>query len=511
MAQFFGFEIKRLGQENQDTPSIVVPESDDGALNLSGATGGAYGQTLDLEGTIKTESELVTRYRTMAMHPDVEAAIDDIVNESIVTSEQEPVSINLDDVQVSQSLKTKIYEEFDTILGMLKFQYNGYEVFRKWYVDGRIYHHVVIDRNDVKAGIKELRFIDPRKIRKVKETKKKKDQKTGVATTEMTNEYYVYNEKGWKAGVHGNMATGASAAGVKIAKDSIIYVTSGLTNETNTLVISHLHKAIKPLNQLRMLEDAVVIYRIARAPERRIFYIDVGNLPKMKAEQYLRDMMVKHKNRLVYDAGTGEVRDDRKFMTMLEDYWLPRREGGRGTEITTLPGGQNLGEMDDVNYFQRKLYKSLNVPVTRMEAESQFTLGRSNEISRDEVKFAKFVERLRNKFSEVFFRALRVQLILKGIITEEDWENMQHKIKFNYQRDNYFSEAKETEILMNRMNVLQQLEPYVGRFFSQEYVRKEILKMNDEDIRNTEQQIKQEAGDESQQPQDDNDSEVPEA
>jgi hypothetical protein len=307
------------------------------------------------------------------------------------------------------------------------------------------------------------------------------------------------------------MSTGANAAGVKIAKDSIIYVTSGLTNETNTLVISHLHKAIKPLNQLRMLEDAVVIYRIARAPERRIFYIDVGNLPKMKAEQYLRDMMVKHKNRLVYDAGTGEVRDDRKFMTMLEDYWLPRREGGRGTEITTLPGGQNLGEMDDVNYFQRKLYKSLNVPVTRMEAESQFTLGRSNEISRDEVKFAKFVERLRNKFSEVFFKALRVQLILKGIITEEDWMEMQHKIKFNYQRDNYFSEAKETEILMNRMNVLQQLEPYVGRFFSQEYVRKEILKMNDEDIRNTERQIKQESGSETEQPQDGNDSEVPEA
>lgn len=510
MAQFFGFEIKRANQEKEDAPSIVVPDSDDGALSLSSATGGAYGQALDIEGNVKTESELVTRYRTMAMHPDVEAAVDDIVNESIVTSEEAPVSIILDDVNVSESLKAKITEEFDRLLGLMKFQYNGYEVFRKWYVDGRIYYHLVVDRNDIRSGIKELRFIDPRKIRKVKETKKKKDKNTGVITTEVANEYFVYNEKGFKPSVPGIVAPGSNMQGVKIAKDSILYVTSGLTNEDNTLVVGHLHKAIKPLNQLRMLEDAVVIYRIVRAPERRIFYIDVGNLPKMKAEQYLRDMMVRHKNRLIYDANTGEVRDDRKFMTMLEDYWLPRREGGRGTEITTLPGGQNLGEMDDVNYFQRKLYKSLNVPVTRMEAESQFTLGRSNEISRDEVKFSKFVDRLRNKFSEVFFKTLRVQLILKGITTEDDWNEMSHKIKFSYKRDNYFSEAKETEILMNRMNTLSQMEPYVGRFFSQEYIRKEILKMTDEEIRQTEMQISQESGQQQDTEQSGQESEVPE-
>lgn len=511
MAQFFGFEIKRVNQEKEDAPSIVVREEDDGALSLAAgnAYGGAYGQAMDLEGSVKTESELVTRYRQMAMHPDVEAAVDDIVNESIVTSEEEPINIILDDVNASDNIKDKIREEFDRVLGMMKFQYGGYEIFRKWYVDGRIYYHVVIDRNDVSAGIKELRFIDPRKIRKVKENAKKKDPKTGVVTTETKQEYYVYNEKGFKPGMQNGLSPQGNMAGVKIAKDSIVYVTSGLTNEDNTMVIGHLHKAIKPLNQLRMLEDAVVIYRIARAPERRIFYIDVGNLPKMKAEQYLRDMMVRHKNRLIYDANTGEVRDDRKYMTMLEDYWLPRREGGKGTEITTLPGGQNLGEMDDVNYFQRKLYKSLNVPVTRMEAETQFTLGRSNEISRDEVKFSKFVERLRNKFSEVFFKALRVQLILRGIITEEDWDEMSHKIKFSYKRDNYFSEAKETEILMNRINTLAQMEPYVGRFFSQEYIRKNILRMTDEDIRQTEDQIKKEAGqDQPQEP--DQQTQVPE-
>lgn len=496
MAQLFGFEIKRLNQDNEDMPSFVQPEQLDGALSL--ASGGAYGQSLDLEGSVKTEGEMVTKYRQMAMHPDCDAAVDDVVNEVIVTSEQEPVSINLDDIKVSNSIKKKITEEFDKILSLMNFENNGYDIFRRWYVDGRCYYHIVIDRNDVRAGIKELRYIDPRKIRKVRETKKKKDEATKVPTVETKNEYYIYNEKAFKRG-HMSSAPTTDATGIKIAKDSIIYVTSGITNEDNTMVIGHLHKAIKPLNQLRMLEDAVVIYRITRAPERRIFYIDVGNLPKMKAEQYLRDMMARHKNRLIYDANTGDVRDDRKFMTMLEDYWLPRREGGRGTEITTLPGGQNLGEMEDVKYFQNKLYKALSVPISRMEQENNFTLGRSSEISRDEVKFSKFVNRLRNKFSDVFHKALRVQLILKGIITEEDWNDMKYLIRYDFKRDNYFAESKDTEIMQTRYNMLQQIEPYIGKFISQEYVRKQVLRMTDEDIDQIDKQIRQEGG---EQPED---------
>lgn len=490
MAQFFGFEIRRSKEDQQDAPSIVIPESDDGALAFAEGPGG-YGQTLDLEGQVKNEVELVTRYRSMSMHPDVDSAIDDIVNESIVTSEDEPISINLDDVNVGTAVKKRITEEFNSVLTIMNFQHDAYDKFRKWYIDGRAYYHVVIDRNKIQDGIQELRYIDPRKIRKVKETRKKKDEKTGVVTTEVGNEYYVYNEKKFKGGATGLGTKGVDASGVKIAKDSIIYCTSGITNEENTLVLSHLHKAIKPLNQLRMLEDAVVIYRITRAPERRIFYIDVGNLPKMKAEQYLRDMMVKHKNRLIYDANTGEVRDDRKFMTMMEDYWLPRREGGRGTEISTLPGGQNLGEMDDVNYFQKSLYKALSVPTSRMEQENNFTLGRSSEISRDEVKFAKFVERLRNKFSEIFYKALRVQLILKGVITEDDWNEMKYTIRFDFKRDNYYAESKDTEILQNRVNMLQQVAPFIGQFYSTEYVQKQILRMTDEDIEQMQTQMAQ--------------------
>ena len=490
MAQFFGFEIRRSKEEQQDAPSIVIPESDDGALAVAEGPGG-YGQTLDLEGQVKNEVELVTRYRSMSMHPDVDSAIDDIVNESIVTSEDEPISINLDDVNVGAAVKKRITEEFNSVLTIMNFQHDAYDKFRKWYIDGRAYYHVVIDRNKIQDGIQELRYIDPRKIRKVKETRKKKDERTGVVTTEVGNEYYVYNEKKFKGGATGLGTKGIDASGVKIAKDSIIYCTSGITNEENTLVLSHLHKAIKPLNQLRMLEDAVVIYRITRAPERRIFYIDVGNLPKMKAEQYLRDMMVKHKNRLIYDANTGEVRDDRKFMTMMEDYWLPRREGGRGTEISTLPGGQNLGEMDDVNYFQKSLYKALSVPTSRMEQENNFTLGRSSEISRDEVKFAKFVERLRNKFSEILYKALRVQLILKGVITEDDWNEMKYTIRFDFKRDNYYAESKDTEILQNRVNMLQQVAPFIGQFYSTEYVQKQILRMTDEDIEQMQAQMAQ--------------------
>jgi len=497
VAQLFGFEIRRAQEEKEDTPSFVSTETDDGAISL--AAGGGYGQMLDLEGTVKTESELVTRYRKMAMYPECESAIDDIVNDSIVTSEEEPVSINLDDIKASAGIKKKIQEEFDRILTLMDFEQSGYDIFKKWYVDGRLYYHAVVDREDIRAGIKELRYIDPRKIRKVRETKKTKDKQTGIVVHKKPNEYFIYNEKGF---VGGSYTTGtnptATNTGVKIAKDSVLHITSGLTDENNKQVLSHLHKAIKPLNQLRMLEDAVVIYRITRAPERRIFYIDVGNLPKIKAEQYLRDMMVKHKNRLIYDAGTGEVRDDRKHMTMMEDYWLPRREGGRGTEISTLPGGQNLGEMADVEYFQKKLYKSLYVPISRMEQDNNFTLGRSSEISRDEVKFAKFIERLRNKFSQLFHKSLRIQLILKGVITEDDWNEMKFQIRYDFKRDNYFAEAKDTEMMQNRFQMLQAVEPYIGKFISEEYVKKTILRMTDEDISQMDQQMNREGGSENQ-------------
>ena len=505
MAQLFGFEIRRAKEEQEDTPSFVSTETDDGAISL--AAGGGYGQMLDLEGTVKTESELVTRYRKMAMYPECESAIDDIVNDSIVTSEEEPVSINLDDIKAGAGIKKKIQEEFDRILTLMDFEQGGYDIFKKWYVDGRLYYHAVVDRDDIRAGIKELRYIDPRKIRKVRETKRSKDKKTGVTVHRKPNEYFIYNEKGFRGQSYttGTHPT-ATNTGVKIAKDSVLHVTSGLTDENNKQVLSHLHKAIKPLNQLRMLEDAVVIYRITRAPERRIFYIDVGNLPKIKAEQYLRDMMVKHKNRLIYDANTGEVRDDRKFMTMMEDYWLPRREGGRGTEISTLPGGQNLGEMEDVEYFQKKLYKSLYVPISRMEQENNFTLGRSSEISRDEVKFAKFIERLRNKFSQLFHKALRIQLILKGVITEDDWNEMKFQIRYDFKRDNYFAESKDNEMMQSRFQMLQTVEPYIGKYISEEYVKKHILRMTDEDISQMDQQINREGGSEEQ---DDETNEIP--
>jgi len=493
LATLFGFEIKRATNPTEDTPSFVQSSKDDGALEI--ASGGAYGQVVDLEGSIKNETELVTRYRNMAGYPECEAAIDDIVNECVVTAEKEPINIVLDDVKLSQSIKNRITEEFTTILTMLNFEQTSYEHFKKWYVDGKSFYHAVVDRNDIKAGIKELRYIDPRKIRKVKEQKKSRDKQTGITSIKSENEYYIYNEKGFKGGYASTVpGTGVDSTGVKIAKDSIIHFTSGLTDENNKMVLSHLHKAIKPLNQLRMLEDAAVIYRITRAPERRIFYIDVGNLPKMKAEQYLRDMMVKHKNRLIYDANTGEVRDDRKHMTMLEDYWLPRREGGRGTEITTLPGGQNLGEMEDINYFQKKLYKSLNVPVTRLEAENGFNVGRGSEITRDEVKFSKFVERLRNRFTTLFHETLRVQLVLKGVMTEDDWDSIKYNVRYNFKRDNFFSELKENEMMQGRLNMLGMIEPYLGRFYSKEYVQKNILLMTDAEISDMNRQISREEG-----------------
>jgi len=478
--QLFGFNITRADQEaKEDLKTFVPPQQDDGAIEI--APGGSYGTFVDLDGTAKSEAELVSRYREMSMQPECDSAVEDVVNEAIVMDDQNPIEIVLDDLMQPNSIKNKIREEFESILEMLDFSNKGYDIFRRWYVDGRIYHHIIINDKDPREGIQELRYIDPRKIRKVREKVKSKDPRTGATIyNKEQKEYYLYNPKG---------ITSSATQGIKIAVDSISHIHSGLMDSRNNMILGHLHKAVKPLNQLRMLEDATVIYRLARAPERRIFYIDVGNLPKMKAEQYLRDMMVKHKNKLVYDAATGEVRDDRKFMTMLEDFWLPRREGGRGTEITTLPGGQNLGEMEDVDYFRRKLYKSLNVPITRMEADNQFNLGRASEITRDEIKFNKFVQRLRNRFTHLFDGLLEIQLVLKGVLSRSDWEQMRNTIHYDFKEDNYFSELKNAEIMTERLRLAGEIDPLVGKYYSMKWVRENILMMTEDDIKQVDQEI----------------------
>lgn len=481
MVQLFGFEIKRKNEEPLE--SFATEVKDDGAVIV--AAGGAYGTFIDLDGTARTEAELVSKYREIALQPELEMAIDDIVNESIDTDADNVVEINVDEIPYSDSVKNKIREEFDNILDLLNFQNEAYELFKRWYVDGRMYFHIIIDEKNPRAGIQELRYIDPRKIRKVREVKKQ--PKGPIVVQQTKREYYVYNDRNFNiAGTTTGLAQDNNATGgLRISVDSILHITSGLMDKNNQMVYSYLQKAIKPLNQLRTLEDATVIYRISRAPERRIFYIDVGNLPKLKAEQYLRDMMIKHKNRLVYDAVTGEVRDDRKYMTMLEDYWLPRREGNRGTEITTLPAGQNLGEMQDVQYFQRKLFQALNVPMSRLEPSSAgFNIGRAAEISRDEVKFTKFCGRLRRRFSHLFLKALEKQLILKGIVAEADWPELSNKINFDFTIDNHFEEFKEAEILQNRLQLLNQVMPFIGRYYSDLWVRKNILKQSEEEIAN---------------------------
>ena len=496
MAELFGFEITRKKDPDAKEVSFVPPAQDDGALTVS-ATGGMYGTYVDLEGTAKNEAELVTRYRKMSMQPECEHAIDDIVNETIISDPTEKVvDINLDNVELPNNVKKAVAEEFNKICNLLNINKIGYEIFRKWYVDGRMYFHVVIDENDPGKGIKELRYIDPRKIRKVREVKKTRDR-NNMISQEVKKEFFVYNDKGFhsKSSMTPDpIAAGGGAMGLKIAKDSIIHITSGLTDENNKMVVGHLHKAIKPLNQLQILEDASVIYRISRAPERRIFYIDVGNLPKMKAEQYLRDMMTKHKNRLVYDAASGEIRDDRKFMTMMEDFWLPRREGGRGTEITSLPGGTNLGEMDDIEYFKKKLYRSLNVPISRLEPEAGFTLGRASEISRDELKFNKFIRRLRLRFSSLFDTCLEKQLVLKGIMSLEEFEIMKQQVKYDFVEDNHFAELKQSEIVRERLQTLNDIENHTGVYFSKDYVRRHILRLNDEEIKNMQAEMDAERG-----------------
>jgi len=505
MAELFGFEIKRKGEkEERNIPSFISPEADDGSIDIA-ATGTAASSYLDLAGSARSEAELVQKYRGMLQQPEVSQAVDDIVNEAIsISSDQKVVECITDDVDLADSIRKKIREEFDTVLKLLDFSSTGYDTFQKWYVDGRINYHVMIDVKQPRKGIQELRYIDPRKIRKVREFEKEQSGSVQAGNNKflskrVKNEYYVYSEKGFLAqsGSMQGVGNNSDLQGLKIAKDSIVNANSGLLNENNSLIISNLHKAIKPLNQLRMMEDAVVIYRISRAPERRIFYIDVGNLPKMKAEQYLRDMMTKHKNRLVYDASTGDVKDDRRHMSMTDDFWLPRREGGKGTEITTLPGGQNLGELDDVLYFQKRLFKSLNVPISRMETDTGFSLGRATEISRDEIKFSKFISRLRSRFSTLFDKILEKQLVLKGIIRPEEWAEIQASLRYDFMQDNYFEELKESEVLRERLNLLRDIDDYVGKYYSAEWVRKNVLMMNEDEIEQMRDEIEQDNEDAS--------------
>ena len=494
--ELFGFELKR---KNPEPISFAPKTNDDGAVVV--AEGGVYGTYVDLDGSIRTEAELVNKYREMSYHPEIDRAVDDIVNEVVTQEpETEPVELILDDTELSDRIKKLFVDEFRNVLKLLEFNAQGYEIFKRWYVDGRLYYHAILDEKQPKAGIIELRYVDPRKIRKVREVKRKK-LVDNIPTNQTSKEYYVYNDKGFaKSTGNSSSIPNNSIGGVKIARDSIIHNTSGLTSINGDLVQSYLHKAIKPLNQLRSMEDSLVIYRISRAPERRIFYIDVGNLPKMKAEQYLRDQMTRFKNKLVYDSASGEVRDDRKFMTMLEDFWLPRREG-KGTEITTLPGGQNLGQIEDIVYFQKKLYQSLNVPVSRLDTETQFGFGRSNEITRDEVKFSKFINRLRNRFSNLFTKILEKQLVLKGIITYEEWELLKNQIRYKFSQDNYFAELKQTEILRDRITMLRDIDDYAGKYYSHEWVRRHVLRQSDEEIGEIDKQIVKEINNPQYSPQ----------
>jgi hypothetical protein len=482
----FGFQISRqkTDVQQQSEKTFAAPSNEDGALTISAAA--YYGTYVDLDGTAKNEVELISRYREMAMQPEIESAIDDIVNEAIVQDDTgKSIRVVLDELKQPDKIKKAIEEEFTNILRLLNYQTMSTDTFRRFYIDGRLFYHIIIDEENPTQGIKALRYIDPRKIRKVREIKKDKDTGTSVDVVQTVNEYYIYNDK-----VVSGTSSSYGPVGVRIAKDAIININSGLMDSRRAVVLSYLHKAIKPLNQLRMIEDATVIYRISRAPERRIFYIDVGNLPKLKAEQYLRDIMVKYKNKLVYDSQTGEVRDDRKHLSMMEDFWLPRREGGKGTEITTLPGGQNLGELEDVKYFEKKLYKSLNVPVSRLDPnQSGFSLGRVGEISRDEVKFSKFVDRQRQKFSEIFDQALRVQCVLKGICTSDEFEEFRENIYYDFIKDNNFAELKEAELVRERLSLLGSVDPYVGRYYSMEWIQRNVLRLTDEDIKLMQNQI----------------------
>ena len=501
MAKLFGFSIEDNEKKSPGVVSPIPQSNEDGVDHY--LTSGFFGSYVDIEGVYKTEYDLIKRYREMALHPECDGAIEDIVNEAIVSDlNDSPVQIDLDNLNAGDSLKKKIREEFKTVLELLDFDKKCHEIYRNWYVDGRLYYHKVIDLKNPHDGIQELRYIDALKMRYVRESITKKDKGGGVQQNDGRDnpmsspfpnikEYFVYNPKQNVAPYGGQPGKG-SGGGVKFAKDSISYCTSGLVDRNKGTTLSYLHKAIKSLNQLRMIEDSLVIYRLSRAPERRIFYIDVGNLPKMKAEQYLRDVMMRYRNKLVYDASTGEIRDDKKFMSMLEDFWLPRREGGRGTEITTLPGGQNLGELADIKYFQSKLYRSLNVPESRQGGEGGFNLGRSSEILRDELKFTKFVGRLRKRFSQVFMDMLKTQLILKNIITVDDWEELSDHIQFDFLYDNHFSDLKANELLQEQLGVVASMEPYMGKYFSAHYVRTKVLKQTEDDIKDLNKEMEEE-------------------
>jgi len=489
MAELFGFSITRAKKQADPKQSFTTTQADDGTQTV--AAGGYFGQYLDMEGTAKSEADLIRRYREVALHPECDMAIEDIVNEAIVANElKDAVRVNVSDLPYGKEVRNKIEDEFKNVLRLLNFNTKGHDIFRRWYVDGRIYYHKIIDRNSPVKGITELKYIDPRKVKKIREIRKKRPDGPvphGLSVVDEFVEYFVYNEKG--------VSGSTSGAGIKIAPDTIAFCPSGLIDQNKNMVLSYLHKAIKPVNQLRMIEDAAVIYRIARAPERRIFKIDVGNLPKVKAEQYLRDVMARYRNKLVYDASTGEIRDDRNYMSMLEDFWLPSREGGRGTDITTLPGGQNLGEITDIEYFRSKLYRSLNVPTSRLESSQGFNLGRASEITRDELKFTKFVQRLRKKFTELFNDLLRTQLILKGVINEDDWIEVRDCLQYDFLQDGHFAELKQTEMLRERLALANEMRDYIGKFFSVSYVRKNVLKQNEREIEDMDKQIKKEIDD----------------
>ena len=504
MAKLFGFSIEDAEPISPSAVSPVPPNQEDG--NDHYLSSGFFGQYVDIEGVYRTEFDLIKRYREMALHPVADSAIEDIVNEALVSdSNDQPVQINLDHLNASDGIKKKVRENFKFILDLLDFDKKAHEIYRNWYVDGRLFYHKIIDLKNPEAGIQELRYIDAMKIRYVRQEKKKGDQFTRGAITGLNTgnpeeytfpeleEYYVYTPK--QTYPTNSTASGGGKGAIKMAADSITYCTSGLVDRNKGSTLSYLHKAIKSLNQLRMIEDSLVIYRLSRAPERRIFYIDVGNLPKVKAEQYLRDVMMRYRNKLVYNADTGEIRDDKKYMSMLEDFWLPRREGGRGTEISTLPGGQNLGEITDIEYFKKKLYRSLNVPTSRMDGEGGFNLGRSSEILRDEVKFSKFVGRLRKRFSRMFNDMLRTQLLLTNVITPEDWEIMSEHIQYDFLYDNHFTELKETELMNERLASLATVEPYIGKYYSNDWVRRNVLRQTDEEIREEDEKIEKEIED----------------
>ena len=493
MAQLFGFQITRASKDKgEQLPSFVLPEPDDGATTSAGF----YSEYLDLDGTAKNEYELIRRYRSTSEHPECDFAIEDIVNEGIcMESGRDSISIVTDDLPYSNKIRTRVRQEFEHILRLLDFNNKAHDIFRRWYIDGRIHYHKIIDETDVKKGIQELRYIDGLKIKRVKKIDKSISKK-GTPHMKVIEDYFHYNDKGMHQ-AHGS-------GGFKITKDSVAFCPSGLHDPNRNMIISYLHKAIKPVNQLRMIEDSVVIYRISRAPERRIFYIDVGNLPKVKAEQYLKDVMNRYRNKLVYNSQTGEIRDDRQQMSMLEDFWLPRREGGRGTEITTLPGGQNLGEIEDIVYFQRKLYRSLNIPVSRLEAENTFSMGRSAEITRDEVKFTKFIQKLRTKFNVLFNDVLKTQLILKGVIAEEDWPSIRDNITYKYLKDGHYAEMRDMDLLRDRLDILNTIEPFIGEWFSKEYVQRHVFRMSEEEMKKMQNQIEDEpppAGEEEPPPE----------